>query len=91
MSVRAYRVNKIDTEDSASFNLWHDDEIVERLGIYQDLGEEGCGIGEVEVERLKNLLDDKTVKLEPETRQALQTDYEWAVKNNHEWIQYDCF
>jgi len=31
MSVRAYRVNKLEWENRATFNLWHDKEIIEWL------------------------------------------------------------
>ena len=56
MSVRAYRVNKIDYEQEDSFNLWHDDELVEFLDreydFYEWMSNDGCGLVELPIEWL---------------------------------------
>lgn len=91
MSVRAYRINRIDIEDDPTFNLWQEQEICDRLVVYEALGEEGCGVTEVSVDKLKELLADKSFKMEAETREALQKDLDWAIAGEHEYIQYDCF
>lgn len=57
MSIRAYRINKIDFQKSETFNLWHDKALVEflnsRINLYASLDENGCGIVEIPIEILE--------------------------------------
>ena len=43
MSVRAYRINKIDFDKSETFNLWHDEKLVkffdEEYGFFETMNE----------------------------------------------------
>ena len=55
MSVRAYRVNKIDTEKSESFNLWHDEKLTDFFANEYNIFEymvEGTGLTDLPVEAL---------------------------------------
>ncbi len=92
MSVRAYRINKINYENEETFNLWHDEELTdffEKEGLFETLNE-GSGITELSVETLKNAL--KEIKdLPNDIIKSLKKDIVWAKKNNEDYIQYYCF
>lgn len=96
MSVRAYRVNKIETEDSPTFNVWHDTDLYDFLlkdGI-EYLNQDGGGYIEVSVERLrKAIVEMKDGKLEgsEDTIKALEKDADWAEKDSVDYIMYSCF
>ena len=91
MSVRAYRVKKIDYVMPNSFNLWHDDELVkffdEEYGLYESLTE-GNGLTCLPVEALERAIAE--LDLEDSTVEALKKDIE-AGKVDDGWIQYYCF
>ena len=91
MSVRAYRVKKIDYVTPNSFNLWHDDELVkffdEEYGLYESLTE-GNGLTCLPVEALERAIAE--LDLEDFTIEALKKDIE-AGKADNGWIQYYCF
>ena len=91
MSVRAYRVKKIDYATPNSFNLWHDDELVkffdEKYGLYESLTE-GEGFTYLPVEALERAIVE--LDLEDYTVEALKKDIE-ADKANNGWVQYYCF
>ena len=55
MSVRAYRVNKVELEEASTFNIWHDDKLVNYLDIMCDMNENG-GYVEVAVGALKDAI-----------------------------------
>ncbi|MCD6390913.1 MAG: hypothetical protein J7L92_02810 [Dehalococcoidia bacterium] len=83
MSVRAYRVIKIEHAQPNTFNLWHDDKLVEFLdkeyGFFEGLNESG-GLTEVPIEALKRAL-----------KEALTKDIEACCKEGEEYVQYYCF
>ena len=91
MSVRAYRVKKIDYVTPNSFNLWHDDELVkffdEEYGLYESLTE-GNGLTYLPIEALERAIAE--LDLEDSTVEALKKDIE-AGKADDGWIQYYCF
>ena len=91
MSVRAYRVNKIEHEESDSFNLWHDDKLVDFLdreyGFFVGLTSEGTGLVEVPVEALQKALEK--LELEDEVRKALTEDIE-ACRDDSS-VTYYCY
>lgn len=92
MSVRAYRVNKIDHEGRESFNLWHDKELMDFLDkedIYTTLTADGTGLTELSVEALERAI--KELDLVEDVKAALQKDIAVAKKNNDDYIQYYCF
>jgi hypothetical protein len=92
MSVRAYRINKIEHKKYASFNLWNDEGLTEyildRCGC--TLNDGGDGVIDVSVHILRCALE-YIKKLEPDVRANLKDDIAWAARNNRDWIQYDCF
>lgn len=93
MSVRAYRVKKIDRVDESSFNLWHDKELVgwldRREGFYEKLDSSGGGMVEFPVETLREAL--KEVNMPDDVRVRLQADIEACEESDEEYVQYDCF
>ena len=94
MSIRAYRINEIKQEENPSFNLWHDQELMdifEEFGVYETLNE-GSGITELPIVALKQALafckKHKDYKVYVK---RLQDDIKWAKKNDVEYVQYYCF
>ena len=99
MSVRAYRINKIDHEKDNTFNLWHDDEIMkvfEEHGFY-DTMTEGSGIGDLPLEALEEALIaiKKSNELKVEDKKwltnAIKKDIKWMKKNGDNYISYYCY
>lgn len=92
MSVRAHRVKKMEL-NGVSFNLNLDEDLVNFLDqedrLFDQLWEDGCGLAEISVETLKKALTE--VKLDPETRRAIERDINWAEKNDQDWLQYYLF
>jgi len=93
MSIRAYRVIKIEHAESDSFNLWHDEELRDffdrNYDFYGSLNDDCCGISELPVEALREAL--KKVNMSDDTREALQRDIEAAERAGDEFVSYDCF
>ena len=92
MSVRAYRVNKIEHEKSDTFNLWHDDKLVDFLdsecNFFAGLTNEGTGLVEVPVEALQKALEEK-LELDDELRKALTEDIEACRDDSY--VTYYCY
>ncbi len=90
MSVRAYRVNKIDHEECDSFNLWHDDKLMEFLdneyGFYERLNGDGGGIAELPIEALREALEK--VEMDKELKEAIQKDIEACEADGY--VTYYC-
>lgn len=90
MSVRAYRVNKIDHECGDTFNLWHDDKLVEFLdrecGFYESLSD-GTGLVEVPIEALEQALE--RVEMDEELKGAIRRDIEAC--RDQSYITYYCY
>jgi len=95
MSVRAYRVKKIDYNKDCSFNLWHNEKLMRFLegkGIYNGLNQDGCGITSLETETIrKALMDRKELELEDYVIDALEKDLRVAERKGDTWIDYYCF
>jgi len=90
MSVRAYRVAKIEHEESDTFNLWHDDKLTEFLdneyGFYEQITE-GGGLVDVSVEALQEALEK--VEMDDELREAIQKDIEACRDKGY--VTYYCY
>lgn len=88
MSVRAYKVKKVEYADSPTFNLWHcHEELATVLDINQQLNEDGCGYIEISKETIKEAIKETgDVKLVEELQEIL-ADFD----NGEEFIQYNCF
>ena len=99
MSVRAYRINKIETKETPSLNLWHDKEIMdfinnfdgEDMPIIEQLSDGGSGTIELSVEVLKALVKDFDFKDRQEQKKELQDDIDFAEKMGDNFILYNCF
>ena len=91
MSVRAYRVKKIDHERDNTFNLWHDDKLMEFLdseyGFYEGLTSNGTGLVELPIEALQEALGK--VEMDKELKEAIQNDIE-ACRDDG-FVTYYCF
>jgi hypothetical protein len=94
MSIRAHRVVEIKTHED-SFNLWHDDEIVEWLGkktsFFHPLSDDSCGLTEVSVGDLKAMLSEIGDKLDDHVKRAIQSDISFAEERGDEYVTYYCY
>lgn len=92
MSVRAYRINKIEKESGETFNLWHDRVVVDYLvdsGITSSLNDDLMGIIEIEVKQLREI--SRLPGLDEDTRSSILKDIKFAVKNKIDYVHYKCF
>ena len=90
MSIRAYRVKKIEHEQSDSFNLWHDEGLVEFLekeGCLSQLNDDLCGLVEVPIDVLKEAL--QKVNMSEETKASISKDIETCQDAGG--VTYYCF
>jgi hypothetical protein len=92
MSVRAYRVIKIEHAQPNTFNLWHDDKLVEffdnEYGFYETLNE-GTGLAELPIEALERALTE--VPMDEELKEALQKDIEACREEGESYVRYYCY
>ena len=89
MSIRAYRINKIEKEEISSFNLWHDEvlmNLLDNAGCLIELGE--SGLIDIPLDVLKEALT--VVDIDNETKEYLKKDVEFAEQNNDDWVSYYC-
>jgi len=90
MSVRAYRVIKIEHAQPDTFNLWHDDKLAEffdtEYGFYETLNE-GTGLTSLPIEALERALVQ--VPMDEELKEALKKDIEACRDEGH--VRYYCF
>ena len=91
MSVRAYRVNKIEHEEVNTFNLWHDDKLMDFLDnecdFYSGLTQGGSGLVELPIEALQEALEK--VEMDEELREAIRKDIEACQVDGY--VTYYCF
>lgn len=93
MSVRAYKIKKIEWEENPSFNLWHDDKLmflIEKT-IDLQLDESGSGYIEIPVETLKEVVPKLKGTKEEDRIKYLQRDIRQAEANGDSHIEYMCF
>ena len=96
MSVRAHRILKIEYAKIPSFNLWHDEKLIDFINTHNDSGffsqmnDNGGGVVNVEASVIKEALE-KAVELEldEDTVEQLKADIEAAGEDGS--IDYDCF
>jgi hypothetical protein len=89
MSVRAYRINHIDFQDDPSFNLWHDESLMQFLAGRANISEDRIG---VDVEVLEKVVNKaKELGLNEWQIKALQDDIKWAKDKGDTYIEYECF
>ena len=92
MSIRAYRVIKIETAQPNSFNLYHDSDLVDffdrEYGFYEHITE-GTGLTELPVEALERAIAE--VPMDEELKEALLKDIEACRAKKEAYVQYYCF
>ena len=96
VSVRAYRVIEIKTEEKPSFNLWRDHNLGSFLDVegelYSHLDSDGTGMAEVPVKILKKAVKMAVeLNLDEKTVNQLKKDIAAAKSNKDEYIAYFCY
>jgi len=96
MSVRAYRIIEIKTEEKPSFNLWHDHNLRNFLDedgeLYSHLDSDGTGMAEVPVKILKRAVKMAVeLNLDEKTVNQLKKDIAAAKSSKDECIAYFCY
>ena len=97
MSVNAYRRKRNSEEfESPSFNIWHDEKLIElfneQMQFYMSLNSYGTGIVDVPVELLeKAVCSAKKFELDDDTVSQIKIDIEFAKSNRGEVVTYYCF
>lgn len=95
MSVRAHRILKVEYAEIPSFNLWHDEKLINFIdthndsGFYSQMNANGGGVVSVEASVIKDAIE-KAVELELDeaTVEQLKADIEAAEDGS---IDYDCW
>lgn len=94
MSIRAHRVVEIKTS-GVSFNLSNDDEVREWLSnnttFFQSLNQDCCGLTEVNVDSLREMLLEIGEKLDEGDVETLKENIEFAVSEGNMYVQYYCY
>ena len=97
MSVNAYRItnNNLNVE-TASFNVWHDEKLIdllnEEMQFYMSLNSYGTGIVDVPVELLEKAVNSpKKFDLDEDTVSQIKLDIESAKSGKDEVVTYYCF
>lgn len=94
MSVRAYKVLKMELADNPSFNLWHDEKIVDFLNENDDfnsqMNDNGGGYITVSVKSIRKILANlEEFELDELDIEQLRKDIEGLEDGNY--ITYSCF
>lgn len=98
MSVRAYKVEKKILSEQATFNMWHDDKIIDFLiteGDYnpENFSENG-GTMELSLETLEKMLEPvymSKLELEDYQVQAIKSDIAFAKAHKDDYVLYECY
>jgi hypothetical protein len=97
MSVNAYRIknNNLNVE-TASFNVWHDEKLIDLLNkemqFYMSLNSYGTGIVDVPVELLERAINSpKKFNLDEDTVSQIKIDIASAKSSKDEVVTYYCF
>jgi len=92
MSINAYRVVKIQEKVPSTFNLWHDDKLMQFLDeeyhFYEDLNSENKGLATLPVEALEKAL--LSLSLDRDLIASLQDDIDAARASGELYVQYYC-
>jgi len=98
VSVRAHRILSVEYAPETSFNLWHDEKLVEflernnDLGFYRQMNDDGSGVVTVSIEALQKAIDEaEELELDEATVRVLGEDIAAAKLANNEYVDYDCF
>ena len=96
MSVRAHRILKVEYAKIPSFNLWHDEKLINFLdthngsGFYSQMNDGGGGVVNIEVSVIKEALE-KAVELELDEDIVSQLKADIEAAGEEPDIDYDCF
>lgn len=95
MSVRAYRIKKIEYAEDSSFNLWHCSEDLTRLlednDFYSSINE-GGGIGYITIDLLEEIITDpEKYGLDEFEVETIKEDIKEAKSNGDDYVEYYCF
>jgi len=97
MSIRAYRINKIELSLSESWNLWHDEKIMRYLqsnGLLVNLNEDGAGYIIIPIFMLENMLKEALYdddEYGAHRKDCIRKDIEWAKEQRAEYVEYRCY
>jgi hypothetical protein len=94
MSVRAYRINKIELKDNNTFNLWHESKFMNELqnaGYLNSLNESGGGQIELPVDYIKKILKKKDIFEDEHVKNELKDDIKFAEQLGDDYILYECY
>jgi len=95
MSVRAYRVRRLEYAKSETFNLWHNEKLVDFLGVLDDgsgLNNDCCGMVEIPVEKLEEAVTKaKELDLDEYRVGTLKRDIALAKRKKTDYLSYYCF
>lgn len=96
MSIRAYRVIKKEIAKSPSFNLWHDDKLIDFFkdnseNYSEQLNESGGGEIEIEVSALEKALKEFEWDEEDYRIDSIKADIAFAKKHKDDYVLYECF
>ena len=90
MSVRAYEITTFEFAEAPTFNLWHDEELMELLEPYlpEDFNSSAGGYLEFSLEQLEEARKEAKAK---ETQDTLDEMVQAAKKSKDGWVQFWCF
>lgn len=96
MSVRAYRVITRDVADDSSFNLWHDQKVMDYLeeqpDVHINLTDDGGGTIEIPRSILEVMLKKaKKLELDEYHIKAMKSDIVFAKKHKDDYVLYECY
>ena len=98
MSVRAHRILSVEYAPETSFNLYHDEKLIDflqhenDLGFYDQMNGDGGGKITVSIEALQKAIDQaKELELDEVTVRVLGEDIAVAKVHNEDYVDYDCF
>lgn len=92
MSVRAYKIIKKEVEEQPSFNLYHDEDLLEMLesrGEYTDRTDDGAGTMEFSTLSIKYVL--KHFKWDKDDYRKIQLSKDIEGLTDDDWVEYECY
>jgi len=94
MSVRAYKIISKEIESEPSFNLWHDDELLdffEETGEIENKCEEGGGTILISVKAIKKALRTPRLWVGKDDYRFIQLRKDVKGMKVDEWVEYECW
>jgi len=89
MSTRAYKIIKIHQENTSTFNLWHDEKLMEFLLKEEMIEPILSGILSISVETLEKVIKKaKKLEIDDETLKMLRKHVETAHNEKEFYIEY---